>query len=287
MAYTQKINTKNKGCFVFLLDQSYSMTDPLGGSSRRKMDELCWQSTVGFTTWESCAVGDDGVVKDWMDIAVIGYRSDDQGNPIVEPAILGALAGRQLVSIKDIAEHPAEMKKVVEEITDEETGIRTPVESESPVWVAPVAQGGTPMCHALLYAYELLKPWVDSHPTNHPPIVIHITDGEPSDGEPGPYAESVCALATQDGNVLLFNCHLSEVAADSFTYPSSDEVLPDDNARKLFRMSSVIPEAIYDRAIAADPAYQGILQRNSRGMVFNASMTDLIRFLDMGTVKLR
>ncbi len=284
MPYTQFISRANKACFVFLLDQSYSMSKRLGGTSLRKMEELAMAINEWLVNMVLCATGDDEI-KDWMDVAVIGYSSD-QGNSIVEPAILGALAGRQLVSIKDIAEHPAELKKVVEEIIDEETGIKTPLECEIPVWVAPVAQGSAPMCHALLHCYELLKPWVESHPTSHPPIVIHFTNGESSDGDPTPYAESVCALATQDGNVLLCNCHLSETALDPFAYPSSDKVFKDEKVRSRFRMSSVIPEAIYNRmgTVRGDA---DLIRSNSRCMAVNGSMTDLLRLLNMGTVKLR
>ena len=44
--------------------------------------------------------------------------------------------------------------------------------------------------------------------------MVHITDGESQDGNPIPYADALKSLATEDGNVLLFNCHLSMTAAD-------------------------------------------------------------------------
>jgi hypothetical protein len=44
-------------------------------------------------------------------------------------------------------------------------------------------------------------------------------------------------------------------------------------------MSSVLPEPIYNRAVA-----EGFdLEPNARGMAFNADMVALIKFLDMGT----
>src|SRR5205807_2655575 len=104
-----------------------------------------------------------------------------------------------------------------------------------------------------------------------PPIVINITDGESSEGDPQPYAEAVQSLGTDDGNVLLFNCHLSMTPADPFLFPSSDEILPDEYARSLFHMSSKLPESIYQRAVA-----EGLsLQPGARGMVFNADMVCL------------
>jgi len=38
--YSQEISRQNKACFLFLLDQSFSMEEPLGSSALRKCDEL-------------------------------------------------------------------------------------------------------------------------------------------------------------------------------------------------------------------------------------------------------
>ena len=108
---------------------------------------------------------------------------------------------------------------------------------------------------------------------------MHITDGESQDGNPIPYADALKSLATEDGNVLLFNCHLSMTAADPFMFPATDVGLPDELAKALFHMSSVLPEPFYRHAVM-----EGFpLQPNARGMAFNADMVCLIQFLNMGT----
>jgi hypothetical protein len=278
MSHTQEISRQNKACFLFLLDQSYSMEEPLGNSSNRKCDELVtvingWLQNMGIR-----ATGEAGT-KEWMDIGVIGYRTDQQGNPIIGSALQGPLAGKTLVSIGEIRAHPARYESRVQKMPDDATGELIEMTTEVPVWVDPVAEGGTPMCHTLHFCHGLLQQWISEHPKSFPPIVIHITDGESQDGDPTPYADAVKSLATEDGNVLLFNCHISATAADPFMFPASDEILPDDLARVLFKMSSVIPESIFRSAVA-----EGMqLQPNSRGMAFNADMVCLIRFLDMGT----
>ena len=38
--YSQEISRQNKACLLFLLDQSFSMEEPLGNSANRKCDEL-------------------------------------------------------------------------------------------------------------------------------------------------------------------------------------------------------------------------------------------------------
>ena len=136
------------------------------------------------------------------------------------------------------------------------------------------------MCHVLYHAHQVLSQWIQQHPDSFPPIVIHISDGESQDGDPIPYAEAVRNLATNDGNVLLFNCHLSMTPGRP--------VHVSLGARWLARR--VGPSAVQhvqrvarDRSTAA-PWLKGIaLQPGARGMAFNADMVVLVKFLDMGT----
>ena len=276
--YTQSISRQNKACFLFLLDQSFSMEEPLGNSSNRKCDELVAAINGWLQNMAIRASGDEGI-KDWMDIGVFGYRTDQHANPIIESALQGPLAGRVLVSIPDIGSNPARIDMRTQYLPDEETGEILQVPCEVPVWVDPRAEGGTPMCHMLYLAHQVLSDWITQHPRSFPPIVVHITDGESQDGNPIPYADALKGLATEDGNVLLFNCHLSMTAADPFMFPDTDQGLPDDLARALFHMSSVLPEPFYRHAVS-----EGFpLQPNARGMAFNADMVCLIQFLNMGT----
>jgi hypothetical protein len=86
-------------------------------------------------------------------------------------------------------------------------------------------------------------------------------------------------LATSDGNVLLFNIHISTNNSNPIEYPSSDLNLPDQFAKRLFEMSSLLPPHMQDIA-----KQEGIpISENSRGFAFNADMVSLIRFLDIGT----
>jgi len=276
--YSQAISRQNKACFLFLLDQSYSMEEPLGNSPRRKCDELVTAINGWLQNMAIRASGDEGV-KDWMDVGVFGYRTDRHANPIIESALLGRLAGRQLVSITEIGDAPARIDCRTQHIRDEETGEMLELPCEVPVWVDPISEGGTPMCHMLYRAHEMLAGWIAQHPRSFPPIVVHITDGESQDGDPTPYADALKSLGTEDGNVLLFNCHLSMTAADPFMFPAQEAGLPDELARVLFRMSSVLPEPF-----ARHAAMEGLqLQPGARGMAFNADMVCLIQFLNMGT----
>lgn len=278
MPYTQEISRENKALFVFLLDQSFSMEEPLGNSGKRKMDELALALNGWLQNMVIRATGSEGI-KDWMDIGVIGYRTDMEANPIIESPLGGALAGKMLCSITEIGEHPMGMQPQTQKFYDEDTGELIETNVEIPVWVEPKAEGGTPMCTVLYEAYQMVDQWINEHRSSFPPIVIHITDGESQEGDPIPYADPLKELATEDGNVLLFNCHLSMTPSDAFLFPHSDEILPEELSRVLFQMSSVLPEKLFQSALA-----EGFeLQPGARGMAFNADMVSLIKFLDMGT----
>jgi len=277
-AYSQEISRRNKGCFLFLLDQSFSMEEPLGRSSKRKCDELVTAINGWLQNMAIRATGDQGI-KDWMDVGVLGYRTDQNATPVIQSALQGPLAGRTLVSITDIGSHPARIENRPQMFPDEETGQLVEVPCETPVWVDPVAEGGTPMCHMLYRTHEILSQWIGAHPSSFPPVVVHITDGESQDGDPVPYAQAVRNLATSDGNVLLLNCHLSMTDAEPFMFPAGEERLPDELAKVLFRMSSVLPEPFVRHAAQEGLAWS----TGARGMAFNADMACLIQFLNMGT----
>ena len=135
------------------------------------------------------------------------------------------------------------------------------------------------MCEALRKAKEYLRTFLDAHPRCYPPIVINITDGQPSDGDPRDAAKELCALTSVDGNVLLFNAHLSGKQNRPIEFPEDDSDLPDDYARLLFRMSSVLPPNLVETAKSGGLA----VGPRARGFVFNADLVAVIRFLEIGT----
>ena len=77
----------------------------------------------------------------------------------------------------------------------------------------------------------------------------------------------------------MFNCHLSSKHGPKVLFPSSEEGLPDEFARRLFAMSSTLPEGLL--AVAQREGFG--VEANARGFVFNGDLVDVIRFLDIGT----
>jgi hypothetical protein len=136
------------------------------------------------------------------------------------------------------------------------------------------------MCEALTKAKTILDGWLRDHPDAFPPIVVNITDGEATDGDPSAAADALRKLRSNDGEVLLLNVHLSSQRASPIEFPDTDAILPDQFAKLLFRISSNLTPSM--RA-AAD--LEGIkTSEGTRGFVFNADMVSVIKFLNIGTL---
>jgi hypothetical protein len=212
-------------------------------------------------------------IRDYYTVAVIGYS--ERG---VRSALGGALAGRWLVPISELAEYPSRLEMRYKKVSGEGGEIiEQPV--RFPVWIDAVAEGGTPMCEALEKTRALLENWTQAHPHSFPPTVLHLTDGESSDGDPRARGAEIMRLSTEDGNALLFNCHISAQRARPVLYPSNESELPDDFARKLFEMSSILPESFRNAA-----AQLGVrMDEAARGFVFNADPSTVVQFYQIGT----
>lgn len=273
MPYSAEISRANPSCLLFLIDRSGSMADPFGAgeSSRRKADAVADAINRLLQNLVIKCAKDEGV-RDYYHVGVIGYGAH------VGPAFSGPLAGRELVPISEVANMPARIEERTKKVDDGAGGLVDQT-IRFPIWFDPVADGGTPMCQALGIAQRILKGWLSQHPASFPPIVINITDGEATDGDPSGPADDIRQLSSNDGEVLLFNLHLSSRHAAPIEFPDTEVGLPDQFAQLLFRMSSLLPA--YMRNIAQQEGYRA--SEATRGFVFNADIVAVIRFIDIGT----
>lgn len=274
MAYEAEISRTNPTCFLFLIDQSGSMGDPVGasaGSGRRKADGVADATNKLLQTIVLRCAKEEGI-RDYFHVGVIGYGAQ------VGPAFGGVLAGRDLVPISEVGNSPARLDERTREREDGAGGI-IKEQIRFPIWFEPVANGGTPMTQVFTRAKDILSNWVRQYPNCYPPIVINITDGESTDGDPTNAARSLRELRTADGEVLLLNAHVSSSSAAPIEFPDSDAGLPDAYAKLLFEMSSPLTSAMRAAALQDGiPTTDG-----TRGFVFNANMVSVIKFLNIGT----
>jgi hypothetical protein len=267
MAYQAQINRENPTLFCFLLDHSGSMQDPVGGKENANSKAQGLADAVNGILVDIVMRCSEGTkIREYFDISVLGY-GDEKGS--VSTALGGPLAGKEIVPISEIGLYPLAFQE--RKINGQNYSY--------PVWVEPVAGADTPMCAALQRCQGILQGWIRRHRKAFPPIVIHITDGESTDGDPARQARKLVNLYTDDGNVLLFNCHLSSSNNSPIVFPDRADNIPDAYAQQLFGMSSVLTPYMQQAAHSLGYA----VSAKSRGFIFQADLSNVVHFLDIGT----
>lgn len=243
MLYSKKVGADSPGFILFVVDQSGSMNADWPGSQ------------LPQPVAKAAALADiiNGAIRDIggrsvkgneisprCDLAIIGY-----GGGGVNSQWGGSLAGKDIVSIKEVIPNPIGEDDKVDQMPDGRGGL-VDVEKKVKYWLDPKADGGTPMGLALAEARRLTEQWLRDplHQRSFPPVVIHVTDGLPQDEQSAiKEAEGIRQLRTEEGNVLVINIHLPESVSYPIAFPVSSADLPPGNAAAnlLFAMSSTLP----------------------------------------------
>jgi hypothetical protein len=219
MPYSAEINSTNPTCFLFLIDQSESMRGLMAGGAGRTKAEAVAESinSLLYNLCLRCVAGQE--VRDRFHIGVLGYGSR------VSPALGGVLAGREMVPVRDVVHNP--LRRDLPSQRGQDPAKEQENAARHPVWLDPVAQGRTPMCASLAQAAVILKRFLGAHPGCFPPVVINLSDGEATDGDPEAVAASLRQLSSADGNVLLFNAQTSSKGEMALMFPDTDAALGD------------------------------------------------------------
>jgi hypothetical protein len=254
MTHSTRITSKNPTCLVFLLDQSSSMRQPMpDGNGKSKAEVLADAiNKLLYNIVLRCRKERDEPLRNYFDIALIGYG--DQAASL--------FPGYTLIPVQELARMNARFES-----------------GALPIWVDPKAEGTTAMCAAIGLAGQITEGWVHSHQASFPPLVFNITDGASTDGDPEPWAQRLQTLGTADGGLLMFNINISSTGGRPLKFPDAPTALPDEYAKKLFRMSSALTPRMGSYAledgITVSPA--------TRGFVYNADVDAMIQALDVGT----
>lgn len=247
MSHDKRIDSFYRGQLIFLIDQSGS-TSIQWGSKGKIQDEVA--RMVNAIIFELVKKGDtlEEKYKCRYDIACLGYGSN------VESAFAGTLSHSDIVSSQEIFD--SQMSEVVLSSSD---------------------MGGTNMKEAFDKAKQLIEDWIpiDNHMDCFPPMVFNITDGEYTGSDPEPVVDEIKQLSTHDGNVLVWNIHVSADDADrEDMLLADDSSLSDSTAKKLFSMSSVLPKSKVNFM-----EYDG-----KRAFGYNLSPQSFFKLLSVGTL---
>ena len=289
-AYQKPITRKAPAAIILLVDQSGSMGSVWSGGGTKSVGVA--ESINNFLeSLVLASVRNRGDIYPYFDVAVLGYGGN--GKNAVRSLLPETTLADPIRSIDKISTHA----KV-------EVSTRNGISEERNVWVTPHHNGQTPMCEAIINATRILTPWVKIHADSFPPIVMNVTDGVSTDGAPQIPARDLLSLKTNDGSILFFNINIAGLNDDGqgsagaaptpqptkpksgplggskkILFPNESVQLPNEAARTLFDMSSVIPDQLRKTAEGKEI----VLAIGARGFAYNATSTDLNRFFDTGT----
>ena len=194
MSYEAQISRSSPTAFLFVVDQSGSMSDTMasGKSKAEFVSDALNRTIMDFVI--RCRKADG--VRDYFDVGVLGY-----GGKGVSNGFSGALGATVLNPISAIEQNPVRVEDRKKKMDDGAGGILE-TSIKFPVWFEPKASGGTPMREALTRAAEELVAWCDAHPASYPPTVLHVTDGESTDGDPEEIATHLDSNSDQRRRVV-------------------------------------------------------------------------------------
>jgi hypothetical protein len=271
MPYTTAISRSQPTAFLFVIDQSGSMEERMV-SGKTKADFVA--DVLNKTIYQLVirATRADGV-RDYFDLGVIAYGGHGVGS-----GFGGALAGNVMHPLSAVEKSPLRIDTRNKKVDDGAGGL---VEQsvKFPVWFDPRSSGGTPMCEALKQVASVLVGWCNSHERSYPPTVIHVTDGQSTDGDPESIAQQLQQISTNDGPLLLFNLHIDATGGAEVIFPSSDASLPNAESKLLFRCSSLFPSHLLK--VASEKGHQ--VSPESRFFGYRVGIEGIVDFFDIGT----
>ena len=279
--YTAQITRNTPTAFIFLVDQSVSMkrmTNLYGEQISLAEAVARIVNKQIYNLILRCVKMDE--VRHYYDIAVIGYGHE------VYSGWNGTLAGRDFVSPEEIKKNPYKKIIVREEVrTRKGTQIK---EIEKNQWIETKCDGHWTHVHkAFNRAKQLLEKWMVEHHDKdcYPPTIINITDGQFTDATREQLiqqANELKSMFTNDGNVLLWNIHITPNSLEQIILPvNKSELKGDKYSELLYDMSSLLPE----RYNADIETKMNISAGNVRhvAMSVNVDTSRLMQLMDIGT----
>ena len=284
MPHISPITRLHPTAFVVMIDRSGSMKEKIvfAGAEMQKSRAVAFVAN-SFIDELIYRARREGGVRDYYDIAVIGY-SGDGVNSLVSP--MGEFTSPSRLAASRVRRQKFSRERVLP------SGRSIVAVTEHNMWIGEKAAGITPMCGALRETHSLVEWWCrrPANASSYPPTVINITDGEASDGaadEVRRVAERIRRTGTSDGNTLLINIHLAKRDKESapVLFPSSPDELPDHRyARLLYDISSEMPESYHDLIASVRTGRTGVPTPPFRGMAFNSHIGGLAAMMNIGSV---
>lgn len=272
MPYSAAIDRSQPSAFLFVIDQSASMDEKMPSGKTKAdfvadvLNKTLYQLIIRCTRSEGC--------RNYFEVGVLAYGGNGVGT-----GFGGALGSGVIHPISAVEQNPLRIETRTKKVDDGAGGLVEQV-VKFPVWFDPKNSGGTPMCEGLRQVAHVLVEWCNTHQKSFPPIVIHVTDGQSTDGDPEQIAAQLKQISTDDGAALLFNLHIDSSEETGLIFPSSEGSLPDTHSKILFRCSSLFPPQLLKAA--QEKGYP--VSSESKFFGYRVGIAGIVDFFDIGTL---
>lgn len=266
----------SQNCVILLVDESSAMSAVM----RDKLPDGT-QSTK--TNSDRIATSINSLLRQLSlgprcDIALVGYRSDDQGQADVGCRWGGDAAAKEFLSSDELTGIARIEKRTRKVPRGDGSFDETPV--DFPVWYAPTVGGKAPQIAAFKFCIDLVGRWTTTLGGSLPgqPLVIHVFSGTSGDGNPQMAIQELLQLQRPGGSPVVVQCHMaSSSALVTAAFPSKQAFLTAGLARDLFSRASELSVAMREVL----KANRAVVQPAARAIVHNAKMADLFRCLEL------
>jgi hypothetical protein len=259
-----KLSSKDPGLLMVIADLSGSMNEGFAGQADIKKADALADVVNGVVGDFVDRMNVGGQIRPRLDVMLEGYGGNGTAS-----LFQGALAGKEIVSISELADNPA-----AEIDVDDGEGNMIP----RPVWVSPTGSGGTPMKAGFSRLRSTVAKWGRKPSGKHLVLGVHVTDGAFTDADPSQeLADLASEVKSRGGELLMTNIHLSSNGnpGDAVIFPNeADADQLDEQGKLLFRMSSPVPPALAEK-LGTKPG--------ARMMAYNATLEQFAKVFEAGS----
>ena len=261
------MDTSGQNFIVLLLDESAGMSSVMRDKTADGTESV-------QTNAQRVATSVNNLLRQLAEgsaceVAVVGYRSDGDGQADVGARWPAALAGSDFVPSGDLP-GMAKVEQRTRKVPQPDGSLREESVSFS-VWYEPSLGSKAPQIAAFNFCRDLVNRRTADRGGRG--IVVHVFTGASSDGNP---QRVIDEMLRDPGGPILVQCHVAASSALVTTaFPSKQAFVASGMARDLFSRASELPEAFRDFV----KSFKVPIQNGARGLVHNAKMGDLYRCL--------
>jgi hypothetical protein len=256
-------------CVVLLVDQSAAMQATISGGTK--------------SLAQTAATAINSLLRQlarqqFLDLTLVGYGSNDTtAGARATVCWSGPLAGRTFVSAGELDDGVLRIEQRIRAVPrGDGSGAADAETVEFPVWYESHSEGLADEAAGLELCAQLLREHTSGRmPAAAVPLVLHITSQLRDEPASQAAAAALVGEPPQGLGGILFQAHLGTRNSPVISFPSTDVGLPPGPSGAAFERTSWIPERLAEAMRAEGQS----LGEGARGLLLDARLSDLIRFL--------